>query len=44
VVQIGLFFLLGCGTGSLTVREEHRLRVSENKLLLRKILALRGMR
>jgi len=37
-------YLCACATGSLSFREEHRLRVSENRLLLRKILALRGRR
>jgi len=32
--------LYGCGTWSLTLREEHRLRVFENRVL-RKILELR---
>jgi hypothetical protein len=35
--------LYGCETWSLTLREEYRLRVFENRVL-RRILALRGMR
>jgi hypothetical protein len=34
--------LYGCETWSLTLREEHRLRVFENRIL-RRILGLRGM-
>jgi hypothetical protein len=30
-----IFVLCGCGTWSLTVSEEHRLRVFENKVLRR---------
>jgi hypothetical protein len=37
------FVLCGCGTWSVTLREEHRLRVFENRVL-RRILGLRGMR
>jgi hypothetical protein len=35
--------LYGCETWSLTLREEHRLRVLENRVL-RRIFDLRGMR
>ena len=38
-----LVVLCGCETWSLTLREERRLRVCENRLL-RRILGLRGMR
>jgi len=31
--KFGLFFLYGCKTWSLTLWEEHRLRVFENRLL-----------
>jgi hypothetical protein len=33
--QIIIFFLYGCETLSLTLREEHRLRVIENRVLRR---------
>ena len=34
--------LYGCETWSLTLKEEHRLRVFENKVLLRKIFGAKG--
>jgi hypothetical protein len=36
--------LYGCETWSLTIREEHRLRVFENRVLRRIFFKLRGMR
>jgi hypothetical protein len=36
--------VLGCETFSLTLREEHRLRVFENRVLRREYLDLRGMK
>jgi hypothetical protein len=39
----GSVVLYGCEIWSLTLREEHRLRVSENRVL-RRILDRRGMR
>jgi len=38
-----LFALYGCATWSVTLREKHRLRVFENRVL-RRIFRLRGMR
>jgi hypothetical protein len=36
--------LYGCETWSLTLREEHRLRVFENRVFCEEYLDLRGMR